>query len=117
MVNLIKENGVLKSPWTNCRRQHEQDQILVYERAGLIFAFNFHPTNSQTGLFINAPEHGDYKVVLSSDDKQFGGYERIDKETVYHTWAHDDQLGDGFALYLPARTAVVLKKVSASDEK
>ena len=116
MINLIKENGVLKSPWTNCRRQHEQDQILVYERAGLIFAFNFHPTNSQTGLFINAPEHGDYKVVLSSDDKQFGGYDRIDKETVYHTWAHDDQLGDGFALYLPARTAVVLKKVPASEK-
>ena len=111
MVNLIKENGVLKSPWTNCLRQHETDQILVYERAGLIFAFNFHPTNSQTGLFINAPELGDYKVVLSTDDKEFGGFERIDKNVVYHTWAHDPQLGDGFAMYLPARTAVVLKKI------
>ena len=116
MVNLIKENGVLKSPWTNCRRQHESDQILVYERAGLIFAFNFHPTNSQTGLFINAPEHGDYKVVLSTDDKQFGGFDRIDKETVYHTWANDPQLGDGFAMYLPARTAVVLKKFDPNAE-
>ena len=117
MISLVKEGGVLKSPWTNCLRQHEQDQILVYERAGYIFAFNFHPTNSQTGLFINAPEHGDYKVVLSTDDKQFGGYERIDKETVYHTWAHDSMLGDGFAIYLPARTAVVLKKVPAPQSK
>ena len=116
MVSLIKDNGVLKSPWTNCRRQHESDQILVYERAGLIFAFNFHPTNSQTGLFINAPEHGDYKVVLSTDDKQFGGFDRIDKETIYHTWANDPQLGDGFAMYLPARTAVVLKKVDPNAE-
>ena len=111
MVALIKEHNVLASPWTNCLRQHEQDQILVYERAGCIFAFNFHPTNSQTGLFINAPQHGDYKVVLSTDDAAFGGYGRIDKETVYHTWAHDPQLGDGFAIYLPARTAVVLRKV------
>ena len=111
MVALIKEHNVLASPWTNCLRQHEQDQILVYERAGCIFAFNFHPTNSQTGLFINAPQHGDYKVILSTDDKEFGGFDRIDKETVYHTWAHDPQLGDGFAIYLPARTAVVLRKV------
>ena len=117
MIKLIKDNGVLKSPWTNCRRQHEQDQILVYERAGLIFAFNFHPTNSQTGLFINAPEHGDYKVVLSSDDKQFGGFDRIDKDVIYHTWANDPQLGDGFAMYLPARTAVVLKKVDPNAKE
>ena len=50
-------------------------------------------------------------VILSTDDKEFGGFDRIDKETVYHTWAHDPQLGDGFAIYLPARTAVVLQKV------
>jgi len=95
----------------NCLRQHESDQLLAFERGNCIFAFNFHPTNSQTGMFINAPQHGDYKVILSTDDKEFGGFERIDKETVYHTWAHDPQLGDGFAIYLPARTAVVLQKV------
>ncbi len=117
MLKVIKENGVLNSPWTNCLRQHEQDQILVYERAGLIFAFNFHPTNSQTGLFINAPEHGDYKVILSTDEWQFGGQGHVAKDTVYHTWAHDPMLGDGFAIYLPARTAVVLKKVPAPENK
>ncbi|MBQ2948732.1 MAG: alpha amylase C-terminal domain-containing protein [Clostridia bacterium] len=119
MISVIKENEVLKGPWTNCRRQHEQDQILIYERANCLFVFNFHPTNSQTGLFVPVDgQYGDYKVILSTDDKQFGGYDRIDKTTVYHTWAHDPNLGDGFAMYLPARTAVVLKKIDpAAEEK
>ncbi len=110
MVELVKQYGVLADGMARCLRQHEDDQLLAFERGGCIFLFNFHPTNSQTGMFVNAPEHGDYKVILSSDDKAFGGFERIDKDVVYHTWAHDPQLGDGFAIYLPARTAVVLRK-------
>ena len=68
-------------------------------------------TNSQAGLFVPAPQLGDYRVVLSSDDKEFGGYERVDKSVVYHTWSKDPQLGDGFPVYVPARTALVLRKV------
>ena len=117
MLSLVKENGTLSCPWTNCLRQHESDQLLVFERAGLIFAFNFHPTNSQTGMFIPTQNLGDYQVVLSSDDKQFGGFDRIDKSVVYHTWAHDYTYGDGFAIYLPARTAVVLKKIDPNAVK
>ena len=111
MLKVISDYNVMADGMADCRRQHEADQILVYERGGCIFAFNFHPTNSQTNLFINAREHGDYKVILSSDDKEFGGYGRIDKETIYPTLANDPYLGDGFAMYLPARTAVVLRKV------
>ena len=55
--------------------------------------------------------------MLSSDDKVFGGFERIDKDVVYHTWAQDYTYGDGFAIYLPARTAVVLKKVDPEAVK
>ncbi|MBR2942491.1 MAG: alpha amylase C-terminal domain-containing protein, partial [Clostridia bacterium] len=117
MLKVIKDYNVLADGMADCRRQHETDQILVYERGGCIFAFNFHPTNSQTGLFINAREHGDYKVILSSDDKQFGGYDRIDKSVIYPTLAHDPQLGDGFAMYLPARTAVVLRRIDKIEEE
>jgi len=117
MLKLVKDHKALECPWTNCLRQHESDQLLVFERAGLIFAFNFHPTNSQTGMFIPTQNLGDYEVVLSSDDKQFGGFERIDKSVIYHTWAHDYTYGDGFAIYLPARTAVVLRKIDPNAVK
>ena len=116
MLKVIKDYNVLADGMADCRRQHESDQILIYERGGCVFVFNFHPTNSQTGAFINVREHGDYKVILSSDDKQFGGYDRIDKSVVYPTLANDPYLGDGFAMYLPARTAVVLRKVDQIKE-
>ena len=111
MIELIKKYEVLRGGMPRCLRQHEDDQILAFEKMGCVFVFNFHPTNSQPGLFIPAPELGDYKVILSSDDKAFGGYDRVDKSVVYHTWAKDPQMGDGFAIYVPARTALVLRKV------
>ncbi len=111
MLRFVRQYGVLKPSQAHSLRQHEQDQILVFEKAGCIFAFNFHPTNSQTELFIPVPQQGDYQVELSTDDREFGGFERIDKQMIYHTWAKDPQFGDGFTIYLPARTALVLKKV------
>ena len=115
MIALIKKYDVLEGGMPRCLRQHEDDQILAFEKKGCVFVFNFHPTRSQTGLFVPVPENGDYQVVLSTDDKVFGGYQNIDKTVIYHTWAHDPQMGDGFVIYLPARTAVVLRRVEKKD--
>ena len=113
MIRLIRQHSVLGAMPANSWRQHEDDQILIFEKANLLFIFNFHPTNSQTGLFVPTPkEHlGDWQIELSSDDKEFGGFDRVDKSVIYHTWAKDPQMGDGFSIYVPARTALVLKKV------
>ncbi len=113
MVELVKRYNVLSGGTPRCLRQHEDDQILAFERAGCVFCFNFHPDRSQEQLFIPAPSLGDFRVILSSDDELFGGYGRIDKKTVYHTWAHDDAMGDGFLIYLPARCAVVLHRADS----
>lgn len=116
MIALIKKYDVLEGGMPRCLRQHEDDQILAFEKKGCVFCLQL-PSDCalQTGLFVPAPENGDYQVILSSDDKEFGGYQNIDKSVVYHTWAHDPQMGDGFVIYLPARTAVVLRKVEKKD--
>ena len=116
MIGLVRRYHVLEGGMPKCLRQHEDDQILAFEKAGCIFVFNFHPTKSQDSLFIPAPEKGDYRVILSSDAKEFGGYGNIDTKTVYHTWAHDDAMGDGFTMYLPARSAAVLRKTNEKGE-
>lgn len=59
------------------------DKVIVYERGNLLFVFNFHPTNSYTDYRVGTDWGGEYTVVLSSDDKDFGGHERIDK-SVHH---------------------------------
>jgi 1,4-alpha-glucan branching enzyme len=52
--------------------------MVSFERAGLVFIFNFHPTQSFTDYRIGVDVPGDYRIVLSSDAKEYGGWERVD---------------------------------------
>ena len=107
MVAMAKKQKVIGS-WDNQLALDNGDKTLVYQKGDAIFAFNLHPTNSYDGLWLPMPEPGVYQVVMSTDDYCFGGQGRI-----YHqTYATETQDGKpGFKLYLPSRTAVVLKKI------
>ena len=41
-------------------RKNEGDKVIVYERAGLVFAFNFHPTKSYSEYKIGVQVAGKY---------------------------------------------------------
>lgn len=88
------------------------DQVLAYSRGDLLFVFNFSPTRSYTDYGFMMPE-GAYDVVLNTDAKEFGGYGFAD-DSVRHLTNHDPLLeseGKGWLkLYLPARSAVVLRR-------
>ena len=90
------------------------DQILAYKRGDLIFVFNFSPSRSYTDYGFRVPE-GAYDVILNTDATVFGGYGFAD-DSVRHFTNHDPLLheqGKGWLkLYVPARTAVVLRKVA-----
>jgi 1,4-alpha-glucan branching enzyme len=57
--------------------KNEVDKVVVYERAGLLFVFNFHPTKSFTDYRVGVEDAGEYGIVLSSDDGKFGGFNNI----------------------------------------
>ena len=107
MVKLAKKNRILQSRDLQ-RRLDNREKILVYEKGSCVFAFNFHPENSYTDCWIPV-DLGKYQVVMSTDDFQFGGQGRIHYLT-YEAVEQPDG-GTGFRLYLPSRTAVVLKKM------
>ena len=86
----------------------EDKKVLVYERAGKIFVLNFHPTNSYTDYKVCPKKAGEYKVILSSDDNAFGGWDRISKDYVYNNPKGKNK---GFTMYLPARTGACLEIV------
>lgn len=65
--------------------KHEGDKIIVYERAGLLFIFNFHPTNSFTDYRVGVNVAGEYSIVLSSDEKKYGGFENVKSDTKFTT--------------------------------
>ena len=101
----LHANGEAQFIWIN-----NEKKTMVFRRNGLIFAFNLHPQNSCERLYIDCKDfgEGDYKVILSSDDEDFGGQGRVSKEYVYT--AKRDARGIGFEIYLPARCAVAIKR-------
>ncbi|XP_013114422.2 1,4-alpha-glucan-branching enzyme [Stomoxys calcitrans] len=93
--------------------KHEGDKIIAFERGGLVFVFNFHPTQSFTGYRVGTNWAGTYKIVLSSDDEQFGGFNRLDKNCKHVTRnEHYGGRENFFEVYTPARTAVVYEHIS-----
>ncbi|KAK3997102.1 alpha-glucan branching enzyme [Cladorrhinum sp. PSN332] len=73
--------GWLGAPQAYISLKHEGDKVIVFERAGAVFVFNFHPTQSFTDYRIGVDVSGKYKVVLNSDTKEHGGFNRIDEST------------------------------------
>jgi hypothetical protein len=43
-------------------RKHEDDKVVVFERSGLVFVFNFHPSKSYTDYKIGVWEDGPYPL-------------------------------------------------------
>jgi hypothetical protein len=60
--------------------QDEGDKVIVAERGDLVFVFNFHPTQSYSDYRVGCCNPGPYKLVLSSDEAVFGGYENVSKK-------------------------------------
>jgi len=109
MIKLLSSENLLEKKAEN-RWIHQEDKILIYNKGDVVFAFNFNPEKSFEGYFVPVPNKGKYQVVLSSDDAKFGGHNRINTDYIYeakttpHNW-------NGFQCYLPARSAMVLKKI------
>ena len=90
----------------------EGDQVVVFMRGEYVFVFNWNGQQSFPDYGFLAPA-GKYKAVLNTDDKQFAGFGIAD-DTVEHFTQPDplyDKDGKGWLrIYLPARSAVVLRK-------
>lgn len=99
--------------------EKDDDQILAYGRGDLVFVFNFHPFKSFESYGVLTPP-GEYEVVLSTDNPDFGGYGNID-ESVHHFTLHDDLYSpmgvEWLKLYIPSRSAMVLRRMKQRGRK
>ena len=111
MIKLIKsvpnfQNTKIIKLWDK-----DADNILAYMRGELLFVFNFNPQNSYSDYGMLVPQ-GKYSVILDTDDKKFGGFGLNDKSIPHFTQydpLHVKYNKGWLKLYLPARTALVLK--------
>ena len=98
---------------------NDGDQVLAFGRGDLVFVFNFNPTRSFSDYGFLVPK-GSYKTVLDSDSIEFGGYGRVDDNLEHFTLMdplYRKTRKEWLKLYLPARSAIVLKKVRANGKK
>lgn len=111
MVKLLRSvKGIEKTEvaeiWHN-----DNDQILAFRRKDFVFVFNFNPTHSFTDYGLLVPP-GTYHVVLNTDHPDYGGFGNTD-DTLLHCTQFDPlyekEKKEWLKLYVPARTAVVLK--------
>lgn len=111
MLSVIASKGFVRTEikrlWDN-----DDDQILAFQRKDMLFVFNFNPVKSFSDYGILVPR-GSYQIVLNTDDSQYGGFNRVDDSLTCFT--HLDPLyrknrKEWLKLYLPARTALVLRK-------
>jgi 1,4-alpha-glucan branching enzyme len=112
MLHVIKsEEGLNRTPVTEIWH-NDTDQILAYARGELLFVFNFNPKHSFADYgFLVTP--GAYRVMLNTDAVVYGGNGLADDTVTHFTMPDPLYEKDNKAwlkLYIPARTAVVLRR-------
>ncbi len=106
MIELSQNHNIFNQIMPDLLLLKNPEQTIVFYRNGLIFAFNFSPCNSLTNVLVPIFEQKDYEIALCSDDVKYGGnalVEHID----YPSKTFDGK--NYIELYIPARTAIVLK--------
>ncbi|OQE32955.1 hypothetical protein PENFLA_c001G10184 [Penicillium flavigenum] len=101
--------GWLSAPQAYISLKNESDKVLVFERAGLLWIFNFNSTKSFTDYRVGVDVPGTYRIVLDTDETVFGGLGRNVKETRFFTTDLEWNGRRNFVqVYIPTRTALVL---------
>ena len=90
---------------------NEPDKVLAFIRGELLFVFNFHPTQSYTDYGVIVPPATKWEHLFDSDEVRFGGQGRIAPGQRYEPQLvkAGEELVQQLKLYLPARTAIVLR--------
>ena len=112
MISLVSRRHNFQAKPIRKIWEKDDDQVLAFMRGDFIFVFNFSPTKSFSDYGILAP-NGVYSTVLSTDNPEFGGFGNIDEKVEHFTTPDPLYEPAGVAwlkLYIPARTAFVLRK-------
>lgn len=108
MIHLTKDTKLFSQRMGDLMLSLPEKQVLVFHRKGLVFAFNFNPNQSYTDIKVPLLNEADYTVELCTDDKKYGGQDLVQHMTYQAQVDEDDKIT--LNLYLPARTAVVLRQ-------
>lgn len=86
MISLVRAHHILRSGYGYNLLNDDDNKTMVYEQASLVFAFNWHTEASIFDYEMPVPVAGKYRVILNSDDVEFGGFGRIDSSIEYFSF-------------------------------
>ena len=93
---------------------NEPDKVLAFVRGDLLLVFNFNPTQSFTDYGVLVPPATKWRHLFDTDEVRFGGQGRIQPGVTHvPSLVFDSNQGElvqQIKLYLPSRTAVLLKR-------
>lgn len=81
----------------------EANKVISFNRGDYLLAFNF-GVKSVVNYPVQA-KAGEYKMVLSTDNPNYGGFNQLDEKVSYKSNQNNQ-----IKIYLPARTAIVIKR-------
>ena len=112
MVNAIGASRAVERARPLQLVANEPDKVLAFVRGDLLFVFNFHPVNSYTDYGVLVPPATAWRHLFDSDEVRFGGQGRVAAGQTFEPAVvpDRDELVQQIRLYLPARTALVLKR-------
>jgi 1,4-alpha-glucan branching enzyme len=112
MMQLDIDYRILVDPLIEQLMVHEDNKLLAYRRGPLVFAFNFHPTQSFSDLRIPVPDRSDYQMILNTDSKPFGGngLAQDDQKFIWQDVPASERK-QSIMIYLPSRSAQVFAPV------
>lgn len=108
MIKLFRKQNIINKQLGYPKVQNASDQVLVFQRGKFMFVFNFNPFHSFTDYSFETDE-GEYKVVLDTDQPEFGGHGRQEMNTTHYS--HINSEGKTvLSLYIPALSGFVLRR-------
>jgi len=114
MTDLLKKEAVFSLSPKNVAIDQEKKTVL-YSKGDMIFVFNFSPESSYSNFFVETERAGEYRVILNTDDKRFGGFGRSSSDKIYPALTTHHKK-TGFYCYLPSRSALVFKRKNRRKE-
>ncbi|MBW1842091.1 MAG: alpha amylase C-terminal domain-containing protein, partial [Deltaproteobacteria bacterium] len=111
MISLARQYRLMGAGEPALLYEHSDDKIIAFERAGLLFVFNFHSTVSHVDYRFGVPP-GKYRMLFDSDAAIYGGHGRLQPDQRHFTLPGSAEKPDRHfvSLYLPNRTALILKR-------
>lgn len=109
MVHTCKNHKIFWQQMANLMLMKAPEQTLCFARCDLFFVFNFHPSNSLQNVLVPVYSNSkEFVVEFTSDDEKYGGYNQI----AHQVYPVKEFNGQRFVeLYIPARTAIVLREI------